>query len=207
MRSFKLSVFIIMMILSYLMSGCGTYVDKSSINGIDNLKGKTYYTNFTIYALNGMHKTTNYRYGSILPINSAVQIIDFTIGADPTSDQEGQNLVIRNLATGEDILIFNVPSYSGVLNDEYFRRFLSEEPTDLSMVSANFVEKINQGIVTVGMSKNEVLMALGYPPAHQTPSLDKNTWRYWKDKYTTFVISFNDNGQLATAVGAPFNLN
>ena len=31
---------------------------------------------------------------------------------------------------------------------------------------------ITQGVVVPGMTRDQVLMALGYPPAHETPSLD-----------------------------------
>src|SRR5207249_5541933 len=49
---------------------------------------------------------------------------------------------------------------------------------------------IEDGTVSVGMTRDQVLMALGYPPADRTPSLDAPTWRYWASRGDTFEIYF-----------------
>ncbi len=41
-----------------------------------------------------------------------------------------------------------------------------------------------------GMSKAGVLIAIGYPPEHQTPSLEGDVWKYWKNRYNTFEVYF-----------------
>lgn len=46
------------------------------------------------------------------------------------------------------------------------------------------------------LSKKGVKMALGYPAKHRTPSLDDNTWTYWRDRYRTTVIIFNSKGKV-----------
>lgn len=44
-----------------------------------------------------------------------------------------------------------------------------------------------------GMRKEAVLMAYGYPPDHRTPSLDGDTWVYFKGLYVPFTLQF-ENG-------------
>ncbi len=48
------------------------------------------------------------------------------------------------------------------------------------------------GTVNIGMSKDAVIKALGYPPEHKTPNLEGNEWRYWKNRYGTMLVSFTD---------------
>ena len=40
------------------------------------------------------------------------------------------------------------------------------------------------------MSKAGVLVAIGYPPDHATPSLDANEWIYWRNKMFRFGVQF-----------------
>lgn len=51
---------------------------------------------------------------------------------------------------------------------------------------------VRQGKALVGMSKEAVLLAIGYPPDHATPSLDANEWRYWESLLDTFTVVFVD---------------
>jgi hypothetical protein len=41
------------------------------------------------------------------------------------------------------------------------------------------------------MTRDQVLMSLGYPPAHRTPSLDSPQWTYWQNRWQSFVVDFN----------------
>jgi hypothetical protein len=50
------------------------------------------------------------------------------------------------------------------------------------------------------MTKEQVLMARGYPPAHETPSLDLDTWKYWSSRFVTQTIAF-ERGILAAGRG------
>ena len=50
---------------------------------------------------------------------------------------------------------------------------------------------IDQGVVDVGMTRDQVLMALGYPPAHRTPALDAPVWTYWQNRWATMQVYFD----------------
>jgi len=41
------------------------------------------------------------------------------------------------------------------------------------------------------MSKDAVLVARGFPPAHETPSIRMDAWRYWKSGNDTRVVRFD----------------
>ena len=59
------------------------------------------------------------------------------------------------------------------------RFFVSEDPRlKLKKVPARQVKLIEKGMVAPGMSRDQVPMAIGYPPADHTPSLEATTWTY-----------------------------
>jgi len=52
--------------------------------------------------------------------------------------------------------------------------------------------QIDNGTVAIGMSKDAVIVAIGYPPITETPNLDGNTWVYWSGRYNKFNVHFKD---------------
>jgi hypothetical protein len=82
------------------------------------------------------------------------------------------------------------------------RLFLTEDPhaqlgapgsRDKKQAAENVRRRklIEEGVVQKGMTKHDVLLALGYPPAHRTPSLDASSWTYWQNRWVTMVIHFD----------------
>jgi len=51
---------------------------------------------------------------------------------------------------------------------------------------------IREGKIVEGMSKQAVLLAVGYPPEHRTPSLDADRWVYWESKFDKVEVTFAD---------------
>ncbi len=56
---------------------------------------------------------------------------------------------------------------------------------------------IDKGTVGEGMTKQGVMLALGPPPEHATPSPDSDQWTYWKNRWDRFVVKF-DGGVVAS---------
>ena len=54
-------------------------------------------------------------------------------------------------------------------------------------------EKLRRGIVEKGMTRNEVLLAFGPPPAMRTPVESVDTWTYWTDAGVSKKIVFFGN--------------
>jgi hypothetical protein len=52
---------------------------------------------------------------------------------------------------------------------------------------------VEQGIAQPGMTRDEVIMALGYPPANRTPSLEAAEWHYWKNRWDKYTVVFEGN--------------
>ena len=48
--------------------------------------------------------------------------------------------------------------------------------------------------VRIGMTREQVAMALGYPIASETPSLQNRVWKYWRSRSEEFHVVFNRRG-------------
>ncbi|PIF74075.1 Beta-barrel assembly machine subunit BamE [Variovorax sp. 54] len=57
------------------------------------------------------------------------------------------------------------------------------------------------GKVMPGMTREQVLMAIGYPVASENPSLDASVWRYWRDSWSEFQVNFDEKGLVKTVAG------
>src|SRR4029453_17658604 len=74
------------------------------------------------------------------------------------------------------------------------RLFVTEDPRlKLKKVPARQVKVVEKGTLVPGMTRDQVLMAVGYPPADRTPSLEAASWAYGGDSSATFVVYFSGN--------------
>lgn len=147
----------------------------------DAKNGDVLYTRFSLYYENDRHVTTNYRRGQFLPVNTPVTFL-----------KSSRNEIDVALQGGQELTLENVRDYSGEDLAGVFRRTLSPSQTDLSQFSELEQKSIETGQAKIGMSKAAILIALGYPPKHQTPTLEGDSWRYWSSRYGTFIVRFED---------------
>ncbi|HEU4646167.1 MAG TPA: hypothetical protein VFS80_11475 [Burkholderiales bacterium] len=64
-------------------------------------------------------------------------------------------------------------------------------------------ETIESGQVAVGMTKEQVIVSLGYPPAHATPSTDAPQWKYWHTTHGTYQVVWDANGRVKDLAADP----
>ncbi len=62
---------------------------------------------------------------------------------------------------------------------------------------------IDSGKVERGMTREQVIASLGYPPTHRTASLRDREWTYWYNRWVTYKVAFDDSGKVADVVGRP----
>ena len=71
--------------------------------------------------------------------------------------------------------------------------FVSDDPRlKLKKVPARQVKLVEKSTVAPGMTRDQVVMALGYPPGDRTPSLESSTWTYVPGPGETLVVYFAD---------------
>lgn len=80
--------------------------------------------------------------------------------------------------------------------DEYIEKITSSKPVVLPRLSKKDKKGIAAGKALVGMSRPGVMVALGYPPTHRTPSLDASSWIYWANRFRTIGVDFDSKGRV-----------
>lgn len=152
-----------MTLLTLLACTCAIAADDTNI----------YYTQFSFFVYKGHYNTTNYHVGTVVPINSRVKITDID------DDEMTIQLLDKN---NEEIEVNNAEKFSKKTMEQFKALMLDTKPVNLASSSPEIQKAINACELKVGMTKREVLQAYGYPPGHQTPSLDADKWMYWQNK-------------------------
>lgn len=91
-----------------------------------------------------------------------------------------------------------------------YKLILPADPKQLIAQSARSVQQaIAIGRVQPGMSRPEVLLALGYPGSAETRNLTDPTWRYYVNtgKEETLTVEFDENGLVSRVTGSPAALS
>ena len=60
---------------------------------------------------------------------------------------------------------------------------------------------VKEGKVIPGMTREQVIIAVGYPPTHRTPSLDSPVWNLWASRTGRYEVHFNGKGTVEKLVG------
>ena len=66
------------------------------------------------------------------------------------------------------------------------------DPAKVARMSEIDRKGIRQGSALPGMTKAGVILAIGYPPEHATPTLESDSWTYWKNRFGTARVQFSD---------------
>jgi hypothetical protein len=112
-------------------------------------------------------------------------------------DIEGRRLEIGN-------------DYSRSLSmEEFGRRYLVQKDprkqASYTGASAKVRKAIDAAHVTRGMTRAQVLMAMGYPVANETPVLQSTPWKY-RASSGAFSVHFDGQGQVTNVHGDPDTL-
>ncbi len=168
-------------ILAFLM-GCSSGAPKE----LKGSEGQTFYTQLNMWTYKDQHRTVNYGVDRLIPVNTAVKIRD--IG--------GEDVEFSLLENGRELTLVNIEKYSREEMGEIFKRYFGRDTVSLDSFTAAEREAIAEGKVEKGMSKQAVLMARGYPPAHETPSIEDDQWKYWTSRFNTKIVYF-ENGKVS----------
>ena len=121
----------------------------------------------------------------IIPVNTPVEFGGYHRG-----------LTIKNLSDGKFIYFEYNSKNMGMSAEQYIRLITSSKKLNLNELSEIDQKGISAGQALAGMSKKGVRIALGYPAAHRTPSLENNSWVYWRNRFRTKVIEFDTEGKV-----------
>ena len=72
---------------------------------------------------------------------------------------------------------------------------------------AKVQEAVRQSKVAPGMTREQVITALGYPISSENPDLESNLWRYWRSSFGEFQLHFDARGRVSDITTDPSTRN
>lgn len=179
----KLSLLSLFAVL-LLCSACARVVIPEEVLQIPEFS--SVYTSCNLwYDGKGVIKSENIQQGTILPFGSEVEFLKAT----------AEEIRFRRSSDGKVYSIRYDSSTHLLPIEEFIKRiFVLRNEKDLTLGIRPVVrEKIKRGIVEKGMTRQEVLLAYGPPPANRTPSETVDTWTYYTDRGVTRRVVFFNN--------------
>ncbi|MFA5903690.1 MAG: hypothetical protein WC836_07110 [Desulfobacula sp.] len=101
---------------------------------------------------------------------------------------------LKNKETGEQITYLFAEKHMAMDKKAYLEKIFSPDPVPLDGLSELDLKGIKNGSALNGMTRKGVMIAMGYPAAHRTPSLDAGEWIYWTNRFGTIAVVFDENG-------------
>ena len=157
---------------------------------IDPVVGQNYFLASSLHFEDGKYMATNYARGVLVPINTPVKLESI----------RGDTITLRRTDTGETLKVENVQKYTRKSTTQLASLLLTGEETPLNKLPEELANAIRNGDMRKGMTKEQVLMARGYPPAHETSSTESDRWVYWSSRFVKQTILFS-NGRLSEGRG------
>jgi len=200
MKRFNKSIFLIMCLtIIALLSGIGCKHSTSQAVSFIT-PGEKYYLACNLHANPSNNKLSSVNYqvpGNMLRWGTPVQILNI-------SDKE---IIFRNL---DNNLKYHYYIHKRTLRATTLKRHFNRIFTpDIKALKAKVAhlssvdkEGIEEGKVLLGMSKQGVIIAIGYPPEFATPNpMRSNRWHYWYNRWTQFYVLFGKNGKVIDIIG------
>lgn len=153
----------------------------------------------TLYTCCNMHHESdtitdaNYFIGTQIPLGTPVRVEK--MGRDSATVVFGNAKLTLEQRYGNEQEPF----------DRYLGKILvaADPAPRVAAFAADVREAIRDGRVERGMTREQVILSLGYPPTHRTPSTDAKEWTYWYNRWVTYKVRFDDAGKVSQVIGRP----
>ncbi len=173
-----------------VLPGCSGRRARES-SSIDNstVSGKVFYTKYNLHTYSrgrDQRIATVIHYincpgHSVLPYNTAVAV---------KKTRSGFELLVKG--SGQVIYYEFKQKYANMSKDAYIALVLSNSQVNYPELSDIDQKGIREGRPIKGMSKEGIMVALGYPAPAYTSSLKNDTWQYWNSRFIKCIIDFKD---------------
>ncbi len=189
----SLSLSVMLLALTGLMSN-PAIAESIAPPTISPEEGGTYFTRMSFHHEGDVHQATNFSRGAVWPINTEVRLVSKT-------DRRHGRLVLERVDNGDRVTIQNVPRHTDINIDALASRMLADQPTPIEQFSDDIQRAIRAGELRMGMTKEQALMARGYPPTvHTSNPMDSDTWVYQENRFAQRTIVF-ENGRIVEGRG------
>lgn len=186
-RQFRKINFIFVLGAAALLSACAATPIQPTISG---------YTCCNLRPYKDWISSTNVQGGTVIPAGEPAKF-----------DSIKGNYYVYGTIGGRDAGLINESSKGKNSKEDtlrWARRIVvAENPrTQLASWPSDVQTAVRYGKVFVGMTKEQVLMSLGYPSVTDTPDIKAATWRYWTTQDDAPVdLLFGEDNKLASVKG------
>ena len=169
-----------------VLSGCADPVVFSEVFQLE--KGQEIYTRYNLWYDDPKEVSClNIQSGSFIPIGSVVEPI--------ATDSFPERIHFRDKKSGKVFAIRFEEAYRlCTMRDFIAQTFTSKNPLDSIPEKSDRDKKIKarilRGEVVPGMTRPQVLLAYGPPPAARTPDTRNESWIYWVSDTQTIRLVF-----------------
>jgi hypothetical protein len=89
--------------------------------------------------------------------------------------------------------------------DQYIKKIIiNDDPRPrITSYSVAVQEAIRQGKVMIGMTREQCIVAVGYPVTSENVTLDAPSWRIWRSSGGEYTLYFGPDGHLQSVTGDP----
>lgn len=170
-----------------LAVGCASHISLKDQNGQELVGADGVVTLVNLHP--DMHKgprltAINWQLPALIPMCTEVQILE----------ANEKQAIIQDTSTGITYTYFYhkaaAEPFASHLKRYFGKSCAREKVASLSKLDR---EGIEAGEIRAGMTKQGVIFAAGYPPQHATPSIESNSWKYWKNRWNTVLVIFEDD--------------
>jgi len=87
--------------------------------------------------------------------------------------------------------------------DEFAKRYVvADDPAaKIATYPRKIQDAIAQARIVLGMTREQVLMSVGYPVSSETHNLQDKIWRFWVSSFQEFRVKFDDSGRVTDVDG------
>lgn len=137
--------------------------------------------------------------------------------SDINYDENGKKIIpagtpIKVTGYGHYRVKVDINGKSQAIGNDYSRDLALEEFAKRYVVSddpaakiAAYPKKIQDAIaraqIVLGMTREQVLMSVGYPVSSENHNLADKTWRFWLSSFQEFRVRFDDSGRVTDVEG------
>lgn len=182
----KLVVSAVVVVASMSVAGCQQTLTKMGLPGGEKPADRVGYTCCNLHHEGDWISDSNY---AELPM--------IAVGAPATVTGYGRNYASVEVDGKPMRLGLDYGREQQTLQEFVDKIVVTEDPKKkLATFPASVQDAIRQGKVMVGMTKEQVIMAVGYPMANETTSLDEDLWRYWISSFGPYQVLWDGKGRV-----------
>ena len=179
---------------AWLAAGCQHAAPPPSSPGaLQQLSGQRLFTCCNLHYEDRDISDANYWVGKLLPVGTLVLVGEVTEDAVALSMGDLKLTLTREYGTKEEPL------------DQYLAKALvkSDPKPRIASYPKAVRRAIEYGRVERGMTREQVLISLGYPATDRTPSLQDREWTYRYNHLNTYRVAFDGAGRVSDVIGRP----